>query len=43
MEHRLRAAPDDSSAATRQAHLRGKLAYLAMLNPAQAAKLSSPA
>ena len=42
MKHRLKLARDDASGATDQDYLRGKIAYLAMLNPAQAAKLGDP-
>ncbi len=43
MQHRLKLPPDDPSSASRKAYLRGKLAYLNMLNPDQARKLSEPA
>ncbi len=38
MQHRLRSAPDDASTVIQRNYLRGKIAYLSMLNPAQAAK-----
>ena len=43
MKHRLRHSPADASTAKDRDWLRGKLAYLAMLNPEQASRLNNSA